>query len=835
MLQGTARAPAELSNPALSRSDFIRTLFRLLDENKTNYAVLHSYEGLPERLPSDLDMAIHPAGWGPVRRTFQALRARGYRPVQCLNYAVRSYYFVFTWPEDGSHASIAVDFTSEHREGKLVLSSGEFLVRGRRRRGEFWIPSSEAEFQYLLAKKVLKGGINAPQVERLAELVRELGRPAAEKIAERLFGRRHARYAVECCAAGSLAANLRKLRRLLWRRVLLRDPVNPIRYQITEAVRQVRRLLQPTGLFVAVLGPDGVGKSTVIASLRTAVGFCFRSDTLFHWRPRLLWSRNPEPVVEPHGRASFSRGRSMAHLTAHFVDDCLGYCALVQPKRARSSLVLFDRYFDDVVVDPKRYRYSGPALFARILRRLAPRPDLILILRASERAILSRKTELAPEELRRQLLAYETLGKGCERARFVDAGQSAEAVTRDAAEIVLSHLESRFLRAHSRWVEHPGGMDLEALLSFLQGDVSPETYRFAALPSRRMPRWLVPIDNSNVARNGLDIYTPWELHAKLYKFVLSRAAAASPALLAVKPLSISSRRLTGLKELAGRLTGEQNPVFALSVGAPGKYQKLTVQAMRSSGEVLGFAKIPMTEAAEERVRHEAEVLMKLRCSPQLAESVPNVLHASDWQDTFLLFQSPVTGQISPVQFSDVHAQFLEKLHRIDRRTESGSELIDQAGTEWDAAPEMEPSLREIGKEALAFCEELLDGARIHCALTHGDFAPWNTRVQNGMLDAFDWEAAELAPIWWDLFHFHTQTACLLKRSKSQLRIPPGQPIRRGAYLLYLLHSIVRILKEDGRRTQELPYRRRMLVRELSLASTSSTAAGDLGQEQEQCS
>src|SRR5271154_1419769 len=43
-----------------STADFLRQLFRLLNEFSVRYCVIHSWEGLPEHLPSDLDLAVHP-------------------------------------------------------------------------------------------------------------------------------------------------------------------------------------------------------------------------------------------------------------------------------------------------------------------------------------------------------------------------------------------------------------------------------------------------------------------------------------------------------------------------------------------------------------------------------------------------------------------------------------------------------------------------------------------------------------------------------------------------------------------------------------------------------
>ena len=43
-----------------SNADFLGCLFASLDASNVRYCVLHSWEDLPDHLPSDLDLAVHP-------------------------------------------------------------------------------------------------------------------------------------------------------------------------------------------------------------------------------------------------------------------------------------------------------------------------------------------------------------------------------------------------------------------------------------------------------------------------------------------------------------------------------------------------------------------------------------------------------------------------------------------------------------------------------------------------------------------------------------------------------------------------------------------------------
>ena len=122
-------------------------------------------------------------------------------------------------------------------------------------------------------------------------------------------------------------------------------------------------------------------------------------------------------------------GWSAARLFAHFLDYWLGYWLVIRPVLARSCLVVFDRYFDDILIDPERYRYGGPSWLARMLRLLIPKPDLMLVLDAPEEVVLSRKQEIAPEEVQHQRRLYSEYQNRISNGWIIDATASPQQLT----------------------------------------------------------------------------------------------------------------------------------------------------------------------------------------------------------------------------------------------------------------------------------------------------------------------------------------------------------------------------------------------------------------------
>ncbi|HUI84628.1 MAG TPA: hypothetical protein VL240_10410 [Candidatus Binatia bacterium] len=196
------------------------------------------------------------------------------------------------------------------------------------------------------------------------------------------------------------------------------------------------------GLWVAFFGPDGVGKSAVIDELKLLLGPTLGSITRFHFRPGFCRSA-PErpPVTDPHGQAARGVLISIFKLVYWLVDCWWGYLAVIRPAVSRGHMVIFDRYYSDILVDPTRYRLPAGARWpARCLVRLAPRPDLCIILDAAAEVVQRRKQEVSLVEVQRQRGAYLAIFRPSRRNVIVNADSPISEVARRAAVAILSFL-----------------------------------------------------------------------------------------------------------------------------------------------------------------------------------------------------------------------------------------------------------------------------------------------------------------------------------------------------------------------------------------------------------
>lgn len=157
------------------------------------------------------------------------------------------------------------------------------------------------------------------------------------------------------------------------------------------------------------LGPDGVGKSTVIEAVFNKLK---RKDVPYTYHylvpgylPRYKNVNNGEPVVNPHDVIIHGKFKSFVKLIFWMAEYCLGVRKLNKEPKIR----VFDRYFYDILIDPKRYCYGGSYFLAKLVSRLVPKPDILIILDAPTETIQSRKQEVPFEETSRQRREYAKL------------------------------------------------------------------------------------------------------------------------------------------------------------------------------------------------------------------------------------------------------------------------------------------------------------------------------------------------------------------------------------------------------------------------------------------
>ena len=189
------------------------------------------------------------------------------------------------------------------------------------------------------------------------------------------------------------------------------------------------------GITVAFLGPDGSGKSTIIAELLKQ-DLPFKHNSYFHLKPLVADKGEIQKIVEdPHSEKEYGLFKSTIKLLLFFFQYNFGWQFNIL--KLKSNLIIFDRYFDDLLVDHRRYRYGGSKRIAKLLRYLIPRPELYFILTTDAKVIHERKKEVSFSELTRQINEYRKLADG-KRYFNIDVNRTPDKITAEILEIILN-------------------------------------------------------------------------------------------------------------------------------------------------------------------------------------------------------------------------------------------------------------------------------------------------------------------------------------------------------------------------------------------------------------
>jgi thymidylate kinase len=259
-------------------------------------------------------------------------------------------------------------------------------------------------------------------------------------------GQRWGRRLWAAAAAGRSSESIawvKSLRRAVWWQAFRRDPVGTVRRHASFWKQEITLRREPPLPWIAFLGPDGSGKSSVISAIASRLGPPLSSGVrICHWRPGTLrkGTEGVAPVTDPHGKPPRGHVVSTFKLGLLLADWLVGYWCDLAHVRAKGQLLIFDRHYVDILVDAKRYRYGGPRWLASLVGAWIPAPDILIVLDAPVDVLRRRKQEVSEEETARQRQLYQDLSHRTTGSVTIDATPPLDVVVGAVERIILDHM-----------------------------------------------------------------------------------------------------------------------------------------------------------------------------------------------------------------------------------------------------------------------------------------------------------------------------------------------------------------------------------------------------------
>ena len=500
-----------------------------------------------------------------------------------------------------------------------------------------------------------------------------------------------------------------------------------------------RRGYRPAGVFICLAGVDGSGKSAIADAL--VAWSPFRRVRRLHARPGVLkppgWfvGRQPQTGSDPHGAEPWGPTMSTLRLLYFWADFWIGHWMRIWPVTARGGLVVSERWWWDMYVDPRRHRLRPMPALARRLGRAVPQADVFIVLSAPSACILQRKQELTASEIERQQKVWVELLPAMRSSRAVDASASLPAVTTEVVQAV-AEMQGRRIRPAS----------------------APRGSQIVAVPPRN-PRWLIDPEDAATVRAAMRLYRPSRREglalARGADLLASRVPSATRILrrLGSKPAPEAMRAVEWACEAVAAISPGRRPRVAAFLGSEGPARKLSAVFLDDRGMPELFAKVGFSVAAVAALEHEALMLQGLASTIRGAR-VPAVVSFERSVRGALLLLTPVVGARydNDAAPSGRHIRFIAEM-LTHQSAFDGSAHVQGLHAQMANCPDTH--------DAVFLSGALTATSSIWCAVTsahfsHGDFTPWNCLDCGDTLGVVDWEMAGQRIAGWDAVHYVSQ-------------------------------------------------------------------------------
>jgi thymidylate kinase len=202
----------------------------------------------------------------------------------------------------------------------------------------------------------------------------------------------------------------------------------------------ILKAIRRPGMTVAVLGPDGAGKSTLVRALSD--DFVLPARTMY---------------LGLYGGARARQGRSLPGVAlARQLSMTLGGAVAAAYHRRRGRLVILDRSGYDVLVpSPTGRRGRKRRIRELLVGRFSARPDLVMILDAPAEVLARRTAEHSREALEQWRTGYRSLPERLPAGvavEILDASQNPRRVQGAATAAIWRRFAAR--AGPNRGVDH---------------------------------------------------------------------------------------------------------------------------------------------------------------------------------------------------------------------------------------------------------------------------------------------------------------------------------------------------------------------------------------------
>ncbi len=326
---------------------------------------------------------------------------------------------------------------------------------------------------------------------------------------------------------------------------------------------------------------------------------------------------------------------------------------------------------------------------------------------------------------------------------------------------------------------------------------SGTTETFLCIPGQYGPRWIIPA-NPKFGISVLEQWQPYNFLSKLKWRLLLYAYRFGVV-----------AKFPGVTCVTINVETDMPEIPIIYIGTPGQQQKaVVILTSTKTCEPQRVMKIALGDKAKDSMDKEASILNAL-AQYTMSSIVPVLLDSA--KNNEWTMQTVVQGHLAGRKLSESHIAWLLELPRSTKTT-----TLDEQQRQLQKMVTSCQILSINDKQDILQRLTNITGGSLPLVLVHGDFAPWNLKIQpDDKITAIDWEDAEFTGLpLWDLCHFFFIQGHLFN-APAPFEILKNNPLVR-VYLeemglqqeqllpLVLLYVLLMIIDQD--RIVNVPYK-----------------------------